>query len=408
MDRRSIQRLRRQPGYSAFYGAATVARLADEMFSVGVVLLLLDRTGSPELAGATVAAITLPSLATGPLLGAWLDLTGRRRALMVVDQLAITATLLAILAVAGNAPDIVVPFIALLAGITYPVSFGGFTSLIPVLVPDELLDPANALEAASFNVALVVGPAVAGTLSAVLGPEAPLVAEAILSLAALPLLLAIPGADRRDGERASLRRLIEIAREGLRQIVAVPALRGVTVAGALGLAGLGLLTVAFPLFAVEHLGAERSAAGYLWAAFAIGSTTGALGLVRLQRRLPSELVVLLALATFGLLMLSWPLAASLPVALVLVAVAGMADGPGLAATFAVRQQRVPKSLHGQVFTTAASLKVGSFAAGAALAGPLAVALGSAETLLVAAGVQFLAVAAGYTLMRLPARTAAPA
>ena len=67
--------------------AATLARVSDEMFSVGVVLLVLDRTGSAGLAGATVAAITLPSLMTGPLLGAWLDLTGRRRWLMVFDQL---------------------------------------------------------------------------------------------------------------------------------------------------------------------------------------------------------------------------------------------------------------------------------------------------------------------------------
>ncbi len=100
---------------------------------------------------------------------------------MVVDQLAITATLLGILVVAGNGPDLLVPIIALFAGITFPVSFGGFTSLIPVLVPDDLLDPANALEATSFNLALVVGPALAGTLSALLGPEAPLIVQAALS-----------------------------------------------------------------------------------------------------------------------------------------------------------------------------------------------------------------------------------
>ena len=53
---------------------------------MGVVLLVLDRTGSAGLAGLAVAAITLLSLVSGPLLGAWPDLTGRRRRLMVVDQ----------------------------------------------------------------------------------------------------------------------------------------------------------------------------------------------------------------------------------------------------------------------------------------------------------------------------------
>ena len=76
MDRDSLRGLRAQPGYLKFLSAATLARVSDEMFSVGVVLLVLERTDSAGLAGATVAAITLPSLISGPLLGAWLDLTG--------------------------------------------------------------------------------------------------------------------------------------------------------------------------------------------------------------------------------------------------------------------------------------------------------------------------------------------
>ena len=57
-------------------------------------------------------------------------------------------------------------------------------------------------------------------------------------------------------------------------------------------------------------------------------------------------------------MLTWPLASSLPVALALIALGGFADGPGLAATFGARQRWTPRELLGQIFTTAASLKVG--------------------------------------------------
>jgi MFS family permease len=187
--------------------------------------------------------------------------------------------------------------------------------------------------------------------------------------------------------------------------VAVPQLRAVTAAAALGMSGLGLLTVAFPLFAVDHLGAERSAAGYMWAAFAVGSTLGALSLVRIQRRFPPERIVLTGYAMFGLLMLTWPLAGALPVFLLLVALAALVDGPALAAQFAVRQQQVPPSLYGQVFTTAVGLKVGSFSLGAALAGALATGLGSAETIVVAATLQLVGAVVGITLARLPARPA---
>jgi predicted MFS family arabinose efflux permease len=402
MDRASLRRLRAQPGYLPFVSAATLARVSDEMFSVGVVLLVLDRTGSAGLAGLAVAAITLPSLISGPLLGAWLDLTGRRRHLMVLDQLLIAGMLVVLVLVAGHAADWVIPLVVLAAGLTYPLSFGGFTSLIPAIVPEDLLPPANALETTSFNSALVVGPALAGTISAAFDPATSLLVEAGLALLALILILRIPHLD--SGGRRSGGTLIGVAVEGLRQIVSVPELRGITAAGAIGLGGLGLMTVAFPLFAVEHLGGERSYAGYMWAAFAAGSTLGALILVRLQRRVPPERIVVAGYAVFGAVMLTWPLAGSLPALLALIAIAAMADGPALAAQFAVRQQVVPPSLYGQVFTTAAGLKVGSFAVGAALAGPVVTGLGSAEAMLVAAAVQVIAAVTGFALMRVGART----
>jgi len=404
MDRDSLRRLRAQPGYLKFLSAATLARVSDEMFGVGVVLLVLDRTDSPGLAGATVAAITLPSLFSGPLLGAWLDLTGRRRTLMVIDQIVIATVLVALVVLVGHAPTWLIPLVVVPAGITYPLSFGGFTSMIPTLVPGELLPPANAVETTSFNAALVIGPALAGTLSALAGPETPLLVEAALALGALALIVRIPNLDS-PPERAEERTLWGIAADGLRQLVLVPQLRGVTAAAAIGMTGLGLLTVAFPLFAVEHLGVERSASGYMWAAFAVGSTLGALSLVRIQRRFPPEWIVVGGYATFGLLMLSWPLADSLPVFLLLVSLASLVDGPALASQFAVRQQYVPPSLYGQVFTSAVGVKVGSFALGAALAGAVVTGLGSAEALVVAATLQIVAAVVGVTLMRLPGRPA---
>jgi predicted MFS family arabinose efflux permease len=404
MDRDSLRRLREQPGYLSFVSAATLARVSDEMFSVGVVLLILDRTGSAGLAGATVAAITFPSLLSGPLLGAWLDLTGRRRTLMAIDQSVIAAVLVLLVLLVGHAPYWLIPLVVIPAGVTYPLSFGGFTSMIPALVPGGLLPPANALETTSFNAALVVGPALAGTLSAVVSPTAPLLVEAVLALAALALIVRIPGLDRAP-ERSPHRTLWSVAGDGLRMIASVREVRAVTAAAAFGMCGLGLLTVAFPLFAVDHLGAERSAAGYMWAAFAVGSTLGALSLVRLQRRLPPHRIVLAGYALFGLLMLSWPLAGTLAVFLVLVALASLVDGPTLAAQFGTRQLHVPPSLYGQVFTTAVGIKVGSFSLGAGLGGVVATRLGSAEAIVVAATLQVVGAVVGVTLARLPGRPA---
>ena len=63
-------------------------------------------------------------------------------------------------------------------------------------------------------------------------------------------------------------------------------------------------------------------------------------------------------------------------------------------------------MRGQIFTTAASLKIGGLAAGAALAGPLA---GRSVTacLLIAAGFELCA-AAAYVLIGPPPKAARPA
>jgi MFS family permease len=399
-------RLAGEPGYLRFVGAATFARVADEMFSVGVVLLALERTGSATVAGFLVAAITLPSLVTAPLLGAWLDLRGRRKALMMLDQALAAAALVAIALLLGHAPDALLVAVTFLAGLTWPLSFGGFTSLIPVLVPDELLPRANAVEATSFNVALIAGPLLAGAIAGIAGPEAAVLTEAALTLFTLVLLVRFDALDSGPVRRADS--LMRVVRDGLRSLVEVPELLGVTVAGALGLAGVGFLTVAFPFFCVEHLHASRNASGALWAAFALGSTIGALALIQLQRRYKAHNVVLVSMVVFGVAMLPWVLAGSLTVAVALVVIGSVADGPGLAATFAVRQDWAPRDLQGQIFTTAGGVKVGCFALGAAAAGPLVTGIGSTGAILASAGMSLVGAAVGWALTRGSARARRPA
>jgi MFS family permease len=135
----------------------------------------------------------------------------------------------------------------------------------------------------------------------------------------------------------------------------------------------------------------------MWAAFAFGSAVGAMSLVGIHSRRAPQKVVLAAIFGVGCMMLLWPLATTLPAALLLIALAGIVDGPNLSATFGARQRWTPSELLGQIFTTAASLKVGAFSLGAALAGPIVVAFNARGALLVAAAMQFVAVAAGIAL-----------
>jgi MFS family permease len=391
----------RLPGYRWFYLAATLGRVADEMLAIAVVLLVLDRTSSPALAGATVAAASLPSVLTGPVLGAWLDRTRHRRAALAANQVVLASALAGMLLAAGRTPAWVVPAMALVGGIGAPMLTGGITSMIPLLVPPALLPRANALEAASFNSAAVLGPALVATAAARFGPATAVALEAgiaVLSLAAIARMPRAVTAGPTGSADPSGTSLAVALRTGLAHLARTPVLRGVTVTTSLAMGAQGLLPVALPLLS-ERLGAGRGAAGYLFAAQEVGAIAGALLAVRVAASWPAERMVMggTALAAAGTAGLA--LVPGFPFAVAVAATIGLAAGPAFAALFAVRQQWSPPGLRGQIFTTGASLKIGAYAIGAALAGPALSAVGPRGAVAATATAELFAVLAGLLASR---------
>jgi MFS family permease len=369
-------------GMAAYYGAATLARLGAEMVVFTIVLLVLERTDSPGLAGLTGAAYALPAIATGPLLGAWLDRTQHRRAAIALNQVLVAAVMLGLLAVTGHGPHWITPALAAVAGTTLPLVSGGFTSMLPSLVPQPLLAGANSLEAASFGAATITGPAAAATIAAAVSVEAAgavIVVTAITSILVISRLPALPPAVAPKDRQPLLASVLS----GLSHLARSPRLRASTLTSTAVMGATGFLLITLPLH-MQSLGASRAAAGYLWTALEIGSVTTAVLLGRWQSRWRPELVVIAAVAAYGLAMASWTLAGSLVVLLVLAVATGLVEGPMLPAMFAARQQYSPLELQGRVSTTAASLRVGAAAIGQAAGGVLVPVVGTHAALLLVA------------------------
>ncbi len=381
----------RSPGLGSLFTASTSARLANETARVAMVLLVLERTRSPALAGVVVAASTLPSLVTGPLLGAWLDRTPHRRRAFAANQVALLGAMIGLLFAVDHAPSYVVVLLGLLCGITSPVLTGGFTGLIAPLVPAGLLRRAYGAEATSYNVAGVAGPALAGILTAAVGASFAVGVTAGLSFLALLAVLRVPmPAPEPDPNAKGLLRTVLI---GLQHLSRTSALRSITIATTLSMGGLGALPVVFPLLA-EDLGAHASAAGYLFSTFAVGAMAGSLTIASRAPRTGPMRMAFLGVAGLSVAFSAVALAPNLPVALACILVAGALEGPVLASTLAVRELHSPAAMRTQVVTTAASLKFGAFAAGSAVAGGLVAAYGPRAGLLAAAGFQVLGVALG--------------
>jgi MFS family permease len=388
----------RTPGLAVLFTASTTARLANEAARVAVVLLVLDRTDSPALAGALVAALTLPSLVTGPLLGAWLDRTHHRRSAFVTNQLLLPVVLVGLLLAAGHAPSWVVVALGALAGVTSPVLTGGFTGLVAPLVPADRLRRAYGAESTSYNVAGVAGPSLAGLLAATVSPAAAVVTSAALSAVALAAVLRgpmpVPAADGRDG-------LVRSVWNGLRHLAGTPALRSVTVATTLSFMGMGAFPVVFPALAVD-VGSKAAASGALFSGFAVGALLGSLVVAARAPRTGPLRLALLGISGLVVVFAALAVAPTLPVALALVVVAGAFEGPVLSSTLTVREQHSPASMRTQVVTTAASIKFGAYALGSAVAGHLVASDGGRAGMVFVAGCQVAGVLVGALALGVPA------
>ena len=230
---------------------------------------------------------------------------------------------------------------------------------------------------------------------------------AVLTAAAL-VALAVPAACSLSRYRPAAvsgagRGLASLGRQmaaGFAAIAARRPLLRATVTSVLSYAGIGMLLVCCPVLGTERLGSPARGA-LLISALAVTSLTANAVLARRPGPPPRgrprpDTWVLASTLVIGVSMAAAALA---PGWLILVAVAlgGAGEGPQLTALLAVRHRETPANLRGQVYTTAASLKIGGLAAGAALGGPLA---GWSVTgcLLIAAGIE-LAAAAAYLMVR---------
>ncbi|TYB52944.1 hypothetical protein FXF51_50085 [Nonomuraea sp. PA05] len=183
-------------------------------------------------------------------------------------------------------------------------------------------------------------------------------------------------------------------RAGFRAIVSNGPLRRATSASMVSCCGLAMMVVSAPVLGARVSGGSGLGALLLAVTAAAGLVANA-ALAVASRRGGTvswwEGVQAAGTAVLGAGMVVMALSGTYWMAVVGAAVAGVGEGPQLTALFAVRHREAPARLRGQVFTTGASLKITSFAIGAALAGPLA-AYSVSLALVTGAALQALAVA----------------
>ena len=117
-----------------------LARVAQSMVSVAIVLFALAEYQSAVVAGIVTFASLFPGIVLSPLAGALLDRHGRVR-LIGLDYLVAMATMLLVggLAIAGLLNEVLLVIIAAVSSVTGPLSQTGLRSLFPLDDPEASL-----------------------------------------------------------------------------------------------------------------------------------------------------------------------------------------------------------------------------------------------------------------------------
>ena len=319
-----ISPLRESPAYRALWLGQVVSLVGTQMRILAVSFQIFELTGSSVAVGLLGLVEVVPSIGFSIVGGMVADRVDRRKVMAAAQVgLMITSAALAVLSLGGGITVLWIYVISALASAVQSFDRPARSSLMPHLVRPGLIPAALALRQVVFQTTQIVGPLIGGALIAALAGEVGWVytLDAVSFTAALVALRWVPSI-KVEGVRESP---IRAMKEGLRYAARTPLILSILLIDLVAMV-FGMPRAVFPELAEETYTAGPGVLGLLYAAPSLGAlmaavTTGWVGRVRRQGR-----AVIAAVSLWGLAITAAGLVVtSLPLVLVLLALAGAAD-----------------------------------------------------------------------------------
>ncbi|MEB2310865.1 MAG: MFS transporter [Polyangiaceae bacterium] len=310
----------RERNYRLYFWGAVISNIGTWMQRIAQDWLVLELTRSPFAVGVTMALQFLPLMLFGLYGGVVADRYEKRRLLFVTQAvMGLLAAGLAVVTLAGAVAVWHVYAVAFLLGLVTVVDNPARQVFVNELVPARLVRNAVSLNSGSFQLARLVGPAVAGVMIAASGSGWAFAVNAVSFLAMIAALLridprlmqAVPRAARQSGQ----------IREGLRYVWARPELKWlIALVFFIGTFGFNFAII-LSAYAKLTFASTASLYGWLNATLAVGSLAGAL---LAARRATVRLGFLFTVAAlFSLSMLILGFVRAVPLFMLLLAPCGM-------------------------------------------------------------------------------------
>jgi MFS family permease len=368
--------LREHPAFRRLWLGTMLSRTGSAMTSFAITLQVYDLTRSPAAVGGLGVAMFLPLLLITLPGGTLADRVDRRRLVLAVavGQTVLSAVLFALAAFGGASLWSLYALVAIGAAFS-AVSAPAQQTFIPRLVPREQLGTAMALNRIVFQVVMIVGPSLAGFVTAWTGLRGCYLADvasfagALWGVGRLPAMpptrpaagQASAARDSAAGDGAAAdgsrpRSGLALTLEGLAFIRRTPALCGAFLAD-VNATFFALPVSLFPAINAERFGGNPRTLGLLMTAMGAGGLVSAVFAGPLKHMRRHGLVMLACVAVWGGAFALFAVAPSLWLTLLALAIAGLADTFTVVVRGIIVQEATPDEFRGRV--NAADFLVGA-------------------------------------------------
>jgi len=376
----------RERDFALLWTGSVVSMLGDGIFIVALPFAVLDRSDSAATLSLVGLAWSLGMVGFLLVGGVLADRTDKRRVLILGDVIRLAAlAVAATLSLAGALDLWELILLAACYGVGEGLSAPAMGAIVPELVPEPVLLPANALYGASRPLALrLAGPALGGLVVGLAGTSGAFLVDAVTFVLSIACLVAIRTRPRALPDAEPLRAQL---REAARFVRSQTWLWATLVGAAVSLlAFMGPVEVLLPFRVKEELGSTAAAFGLVLAAGGAGSALGSLlvGHFGTPRAQVTFLYWMWGLSMIGLC--GYGLAQSVWQLVLCGIVYGVFGGAGNPVWTTLMQVRVPPGLRGRVGSLDWLVSVGLTPVSFALTGPLAAAFGAQATLVAAGAV----------------------
>ena len=277
------------------------------------------------------------------------DAFDRKRAMIVTQSvMLLTAALLTAETLAGLKSVWPIYILSALSAAAQAFDTPARQALMPTLVPEEDFPNAVSLGIIVFNIAIILGPAIAGFILAETGPAIIYGFNALSFLAVIGAVIAMRTSGKPDlqhGRREALS--FGALKEGLRFVWHTPIIVQ-TMTLDFAATFFASATLLLPIFAQERLHVGARGYGFLAAAPAIGSVLTALVMARIGSFQRQGRLVVASVAVFGVATAGFGVSTVYWVSLLMLAITGAADTVSTVLRQTIRQLVTPNHLRGRM------------------------------------------------------------